>query len=311
MYDVLVTCPPMLGQLDAFINPARDYGLNLVAAETTQILSEDELISLLSGYHGWIIGDDPATRRVFEAGVAGKLKAAVKWGIGVDNVDFDACQDLGIPIANTPNMFGGEVADLAMALILGLARKTHYIDRGVRRGEWPKPACMSVSGKRVGVVGFGDIGKSLVKRLGGFDVAVTVYDPGVEGSMGFDYVERKPYPEGLQSCDFLVLTCSLTPENIHMVNEQTLTMMKSGSYVVNVARGPLVDEQALINSLRSGHTAGVALDVFEIEPPSRESPLLDMDQCILGSHNGSNTSEAVTRATMQALKEMANFLYGR
>ncbi|TAP38041.1 phosphoglycerate dehydrogenase [Alteromonas sp. KUL49] len=301
----------MLGQFHKFVNRANELGLELVPAQTTQVLSEEELIELLPNYDGWIIGDDPASKAVFEAGKNGKLKAAVKWGIGVDNVDFNACKDLGIPIINTPNMFGGEVADVGMALMLGLARQTYFIDRGVRDGKWPKPAGLSVSGKHIGVVGFGDIGRSLVKRLSGFDVTVTVYDPGVEGDEGFDFVKRAEFPNGLEECDFLIFTCALNKHNYHMLNEQTLALMKPGAHVVNVARGPLIDEVALIQALESGHISSAALDVFEVEPLPMESPLRTMPQCIFGSHNGSNTIEGVDRATFKALDEIASFLHGK
>src|SRR3546814_10081018 len=136
------------------------------------------MVDLLPQYEGWIIGDDPATRRVVEAGKAGRLKAAVKWGIGVDNVDFAACKDLDIPIVNTPNMFGGEVADVAVGYVIGLARQLFQIDRGIRAGEWPKPAGMSLAGKRVALVGFGDIGRSTARRLAAFDMPIIAYDPG-------------------------------------------------------------------------------------------------------------------------------------
>lgn len=306
---VLVTCPPMLGMFGEFVEPARELGLELVPAKTTQVLSEDELIALLPDYDGWIIGDDPATRLVFEAGIQGSLKAAVKWGIGVDNVDFAACKDLNIPIVNTPNMFGGEVADVAVSLLLALARQTHFIDREIRQNQaWPKPAGMSVSGKHIGVVGFGDIGESFVKRLSGFDVTTTVYDPGVEGNKGYDFVDRKVFPDGLEKCDFLVFTCALNQHNHHMLDSEVIATMKPGAMVVNVARGPLIDESSLIKALQSGHLAAAGLDVFEVEPLPKASPLRKMPQCIFGSHNGSNTKEGVRRATFKAIDEMANFL---
>src|SRR5690606_31124423 len=117
MKDVLVTCPPMLGQIGLFTDYAAERGLTLHPAQVTQTLSEDELKALLPGYDGWIIGDDPASRAVFQTAQGGRLRAAVKWGIGVDNVDFAACKDLGIPIINTPQMFGAEVADVATAFV--------------------------------------------------------------------------------------------------------------------------------------------------------------------------------------------------
>jgi D-3-phosphoglycerate dehydrogenase / 2-oxoglutarate reductase len=309
MKKVLVTCPPMLGMFDEFVQPAKELGVELVAAKTTQVLSEDELIALLPAYDGWIIGDDPATHRVFSAAKNGKLTAAVKWGIGVDNVDFEACKELGIPITNTPNMFGGEVADLAIGFMLGLARETFYIDREIRSNfAWPKPPGMSVAGKTIGVVGFGDIGYNTVKRLTGFDVNVTVYDPGVEGNRGFDFVSRKAFPEGLEALDFLIFTCALNKHNFHMLNAATIAKLKPGCKVVNVARGPLIDEPALIAALQSGHVSAAALDVFEEEPLPKASPLRGMSQCIFGTHNGSNTKEGVRRATFEAISKISGFL---
>lgn len=310
MHKVLVTCPPMLGLFDEFVEPARDLGLELVAAKTTQVLSEAQLMEQLPNYDGWIIGDDPATEQVFRAGKAGQLKASVKWGIGVDNVDFSACKELGIPITNTPNMFGGEVADVGISMMLALARQTHYIDREIRaNNSWPKPPGMSISGKHIGVVGFGDIGTSLVKRLSGFDVTATVYDPGVDGTRGFDFVERQAFPNGLEKCDFLIFTCALNKNNFHMLDAEAIGQLKQGSMVINVARGPLIDELALIDALQRGHIAAAGLDVFEEEPLPKASPLRDMPQCIFGSHNGSNTKEGVRRATQDAIIKLAGFLY--
>jgi D-3-phosphoglycerate dehydrogenase len=306
---VLVTCPPMLGMLDQFAGTAERNGLQLNGVQTTQVLSEEELISLLPDYDGWIIGDDPATRRVFEAGKQGRLKAAVKWGIGTDNVDFDACEDLGIPITNTPQMFGSEVADLAIGYLVGLARQSFLIDREIRaRNSWPKPAGVSLNGKRVGIVGFGDIGYATAKRLVGFDMYATAYDPVVEGNKGLDFVRRADWPDGLETLDFLVFTCSLNAENHHMLNEHTIHILKPGAFVINVARGPLIDELALINALESGQIGAAALDVFEKEPLPADSALRKMPQCIFGSHNGSNTVEAVTRASHEAIRKLSEFL---
>lgn len=307
---ILVTCPPMLGMIDEFIPLAAQQGHELVPAKVTQTLSEAELIELLPQFDGWIIGDDPATRRVFEAGKAGRLKAAVKWGIGVDNVDFAACKDLGIPIINTPNMFGGEVADVGVGYLIGLARQLFLIDRGIRLDNaWPKPAGMSLAGKTVGLIGFGDIGRSAAKRLAGFDMNVIAYDPGVEGNGGFDHVSRAAWPERVEEADFLFFTCALTAKNRHMLDADVLARTKQGVQVINVARGPLIDEQALISALQSGHVTAAALDVFEVEPLPAESPLRGMPRCIFGSHNGSNTKDAVRRASHEAMKRLFGFFH--
>lgn len=308
MHDILVTCPPMLGQIGRFMEPAAAQGLRLHPARVTQTLSEAELIALLPGYDGWIIGDDPATRAVFAAGRAGRLRAAVKWGIGVDNVDFAACRDLGIPVTNTPQMFGAEVADVATAYVIGLARDLFLIDRGVRAGGWPKPAGISLAGRRAGVVGLGDIGRNTAARLMALGLKVTAYDPGVAGDAGLAGLARAAWPEGVGDLDVLVFTCALTPANRHMLDAAVLAACKPGIRIVNVARGPLIDEAALVAALQAGHVHAAALDVFEVEPLPMDSPLRGMERCILGTHNGSNTVDGVIRASHAALDRLGEFL---
>lgn len=308
MKDVLVTCPPMLGQIDLFMDYAATRGLRLHPAQVTQVMSEAELKDLLPEYDGWIIGDDPATRAVFEAGQGGRLTAAVKWGIGVDNVDFAACKDLGIPIINTPMMFGAEVADVALGYVIGLARETFMIDRAVRAGDWIKPAGISLAGKTVGVVGLGDIGHNTCSRLQAFGMKVIAYDPGVEGDAGLNGLERAIWPNRVEEMDFLIFTCALNAHNHHMLNAEVLAKTKDGIRIVNVARGPLIDEAALIAALQSGKVYSAALDVFEVEPLPMKSPIREMERCILGTHNGSNTVDAVIRASHAAIDHLAGFL---
>lgn len=298
----------MLGMKEQFLPALEEEGVLVHCPDVIQTLSEEELIELLPDYDGWIIGDDPATRRVFEAGKKGRLKAAVKWGIGVDNVDFDACSDLGIPITNTPDMFGREVADVAVGYIVGLARETFLIDREIRAGGWPKNRGISLSGKCVGLVGYGDIGRNTARRLLAADMSIRCYDPAYAGTDGEPGIEFRKWPDGLETCDFLVFTCSMTEANRHMLDHETLAMCKPGVRVVNVARGPLIDEQALIESLRSGHVSSAALDVFEQEPLPGDSPLREMPRCIFGSHNGSNTSDAVAKTNDRAIAKLLEFL---
>lgn len=305
---VLVTCPPMLGMIEEFIPLAAEKGLELAPAKVAQTLSEEELINMLPQYDGWIIGDDPATRKVFQAGKAGKLKAAVKWGIGVDNVDFAACKDLGIPITNTPNMFGGEVADIAVGYVIALARQTFEIDRGVRAGEWQKPCGVSLAGKTVALVGYGDIGKNTAKRLLACEMKIIAYDPFASDDQALPQVERATWPQRIYEADFIVINCSLTQSSYHMLNAQVLDQCKQGVRVVNVGRGPIIDEQALEMALQSGRVFSAALDVFETEPLPRKSGLLICPRCVLGSHNASNTCDAVTRTSKIAIKIVAQFL---
>ena len=299
----------MLKRIDEFRPLFADKNITLVTPEVVQILTEAELLELVPAVDAWIIGDDPATAKVFEAGKNGKLKAAVKWGVGVDNVDFKACERLGIPIANTPRMFGAEVADLALAYTLGLARQSYLIDREVRKGNWIKPSGVSMAGKHVAVVGLGDIGQAVIKRLKGFDTLISAYDPFTsltKDDLGIDGIYQ--FPKHIETADFVILTCALTESSLHMINKETLALMKTGVYLINVARGPLIKETDLIDALHTGKVAAAALDVFETEPLLLNNPLHQFEQCIFGTHNGSNTVEAVRRASHKAIEILFNFL---
>ncbi len=305
---VLVTCPPMLGLIDEFAEDFAKHGLAFEAAKVTQILSVDELKELVPLYDGWIIGDDPATRAVVEAGVKGRLRAAVKWGVGVDNVDFPAFKDAGVPVENTPGVFGGEVADIALTYAIGLARETYRIDREIRSNNaWPKPSGVSISGRTVAIVGFGDIGSQTAKRIIACGGKVVVYDPYYKPVSGVD-VETATWPQRLDEADFLIFTCPLTPDTNGMFNDKTLPALKTGVRVVNVARGPVIRENALLKALETGVVHSAALDVFETEPLPTNSPLRTFDQCIFGSHNGSNSADAVRRVSRIAIKKISGFL---
>lgn len=306
---VLVTCPPMLKAIDQLRHLFEEKGIELLTPNVVQVLTEDELIEIVPTVDAWIIGDDPATERVFTAGKNGKLRAAVKWGVGVDNVDFKACEKLGIPIQNTPRMFGNEVADMAMAYFTGLLRDSYRVDREVRKGNWIKPPGMSTAEKTVALIGLGDIGLAVARRLKGFDVKINAYDPFTSlnaEQAGVDQVLS--FPDELGAADFVIITCALTPSSYHMINAETIAKMKDGVKIINVARGPLIDEPALIDALKSGKVSAAGLDVFEIEPLPADSELRAFEQCIFGTHNGSNTKEAVIRASYRAIDILFGFL---
>ncbi len=303
---VLITCPPMLGMMEELTPRFEQAGVHVTCPPVVQTLLVEELLTLVPRHDGWIIGDDPATREVLTAGRQGRLKAAVKWGVGVDNVDFTAAKELNIAITNTPNVFGAEVADVATGYVIGLARELFWIDRQVRAGNWVKPCGMSLQGKMAGVIGYGDIGRNVAKRLAVLGMDIVVYDPILKGqTIEFSTAD---WPDGLEATDYLVLTCALTPDNRHMLNHRTLKRAKRGVRIVNVARGPLIDEAALVDALNEGWVHSVALDVFETEPLPLESPLRNFDRCVFGTHNSSNTWETVRRASEMAIEKLFGFL---
>ena len=320
---ILITCPPMIKQIDRYDDIFKKYNLSYFCPNFTQVMSEEELMNILPNYDGWIIGDDPATRQVFEAGKQGKLKAAIKWGVGVDNVDFKACHDLNIPITNTPGMFGNEVADVAIGYMLGLARDLYFIDSSVKEGIWEKPTGVSLYGKKVCVIGFGDIGMNIVKRLVPFDMNICISDPNfidinnklvskndtnIFFAKSNNNIKLGSLEECLSDADFVIVSCALNSSTFHILNKNNLAITNKDLRLINVSRGPVVDENAVLELLDSGHIHGVAFDVFEVEPLSMNNKLREYKKNIFGSHNSSNTIEAVDKTSKKAIDELVKFL---
>lgn len=311
MHKILLTCPPMIGMLDAFEQSLKEANFDVTVPEFTQEMSEDALCEIIGDYDGWIIGDDPATRRVLEAGTAGKLKACMRWGVGTNNVDFEAFKKFQIPIENTPGVFGREVADLACHYVTALARQTYEIDQRVKKGEWFKPIGQSLWSARVLIVGFGDIGQQLAKRLKAHDMEVWFVDPHVSDSSIVRDCYKVEWPQAMSHVDFIVFTAPLNEKTFHMLNVDNVQMLRSGTKIVNVGRGPLIEEEAIISGLETGLIARAALDVFECEPfnLTTHSKLLKFsEQLILGSHNGSNTKEAVETVSKLCISKLSRFL---
>ena len=326
---VLITCPPMIKQIEKFEPLFKKHNLEYVCPKFEQVLSEEELIKLVPNYDGWIIGDDPATRKVFEAGSKDKLKAAVKWGVGTDNIDFKACKDLGIPITNIPNVFGEEVSDVAIGMLLNLTRKLHLIDLETKNGNWIKPCGESLTGKKVCLIGFGDIGKCTARKLLAFNLDVWVSDPAyskIQGKIKSNYGHGNDSKElttllesmnninidTLENClneaDYIIVTCALNKNTHYLINKDNIMKSKKGVKIINVARGPVVKEDDVVELLEKGFIEAVGFDVFETEPLPIDSKLRKFNQNIFGSHNGSNTLEGVIRTSEIAITKLKHFL---
>ena len=301
---VLITCRQMQNCYEEFRPAFESRALDVVLPPIIQQPSEDELIALIAEFDGMIAGDDPLTARVLEH--AGRMRIISKWGVGTDGIDQAAAALAGIAVTNTPAVFGDEVADVALGYVVMLARQLHRMHESIKTGGWLKHEGRTLAGNTLGIAGLGSIGQAVAQRAIGFDLQVVAHDVTdyarqAADRLGIELVDR----DGLfQRSDILVLCCPLTPETRHIVNARSLALMPSGAYVVNVARGPLVDEAALAAALERGHVAAAALDVFEEEPLPPSSPLRAFDQCVFGAHNGSNTREAVLRASARAVENL-------
>ena len=313
-YRVLITCPQLQQTIDEYRPFFAERKIEIEVPPVAQQLTEDELLQIIDRFDGVIAGDDPFTSRVLEKGR--RLRVVARWGVGVDAVDLESARRLGIRISNTPDVFSDEVADVVMGYIILLARQLHKLDRSVRSGGWPKFRGVSLRGKSLGVIGIGSVGRAVVLRAVAAGMAPLGYDivpptpvaSSFAAETGLRAVELE---ELLGTSDFISLNCNLTPANRHMLGRKQFSMMKHGVYIINAARGALMDERALVKALEEGRVAGAALDVFEEEPLPPHSPLRSIDNCIFGTHNASNrTQEAVQRVNELAIQNLLEGLKG-
>jgi D-3-phosphoglycerate dehydrogenase len=304
---VLVTNIMMLNERQRFEVLLRNESIEPIFPSVDQFLKEEELLSMVGDFDGWLAGDDQITRKVLEKSLP-KLKVISKWGTGTDSIDKVAAKELGVPVFNTTGAFGDAVSEIALSYMLSLSRKVLQTDRAVRNGEWPKYRCAGLVGKKLGIVGFGAIGKGIASRASAFKMSVCASDPFFSTSTDYAYVEQASLDSLVASCDYVCLACNLSEDNFHLINRERISKMKKGAVIINVARGPLIDELALIEALQSGQLSGAGLDVFEIEPLSSNNVLLSMENVILGTHNANNTDAAVELVHENTLQNLFNVL---
>jgi phosphoglycerate dehydrogenase-like enzyme len=296
---ILVTCRQMQLELPRHRERIERLGYEVVAPELVgrQQFTASELLEYSPRLVGIIAGDDQLNREFFDG--TAQLKTVIRWGIGMDSVDHEAARRHGVTVRNTPGVFGHEVADSAFGYVLNLARGFIAVDAAVRCGEWPRMEGVTLAGARLGIVGFGAIGREIANRGAGFDMDVVAFDPFIDTApAGVSMVDLEKL---LATSRFIVLACPLTPETFHLINADRLALVRSDAYLVNVARGPVVLEADLIDTLKSGRLAGAALDVFEVEPLPLASELRTLPTVVLGAHNASNTREGVVRASNAAV----------
>lgn len=301
---VLVSCIQLQHHIDEFRQAFSEREIKLLTPPIIQQLTEDELLPIIGEVDGMIAGDDHLTRIVLEHAL--RLRVIAKWGVGTDAIDLDAASDLGIRVSNTPGVLGDEVADVVIGYIVMLTRSLHLVDHDVRNGKWSKPEGRSLAGQTIGVVGLGSIGQAVCRRamaMGMRVIGTDIAEPAAEAAAAIG-VEVAELGALVETADVISLNCPLTPDNQQFVNGDLIRRMKRGARLVNTARGGLVDEVALAEALDSGHLGGAALDVFEVEPLPQGSPLRSRNDVILGSHNASNTTEAIARTSALAVRNV-------
>jgi D-3-phosphoglycerate dehydrogenase / 2-oxoglutarate reductase len=309
MQTILFSSPYMLLSIDRFRPILERRGLDLITPKVQERLSESDLLKYAGQFDGAICGDDYFTARVLDA-CAPRLKVISKWGTGVDSIDTAACERLGVKLYRTPNAFTLPVTDTVMGYILAFARRQPWMDRSMKAGEWKKNPCRALHECILGVVGVGTIGKTVIRRAHAFGMAllgndivdidhVFIAETGVKMTSLDDLLARS---------DFVSLNCTLNPTSQHLINRRTLSQMRPHAFLINTARGPIVDESALVAALQAGTIAGAALDVFETEPLPEGSPLRLMDNVMLAPHNANSSPAAWERVHWNTIKNLGEGL---
>jgi D-3-phosphoglycerate dehydrogenase len=281
------------------------YQIDLITPVVRERLEEEDLLAYAGQFDGALCGDDRFSARVLEA-CSPRLKVISKWGTGIDSIDRAAATRLGIQVCNTPNAFTLPVADTVMGYILAFARQLPWMDRALKSGGWEKLLARSLSECTLGVIGVGNIGKAVLRRARAFGMKLLGNDivpiaPDFIAEFG---VEMTTLRDLLERSDFVSLNCDLNPTSYHLINAETLGWMKPTAVLINTARGPVVDEPALIEALRSGRIAGAALDVFEVEPLPLDSPLRRMENVLLAAHNANASPAAWERVHWNTLRNL-------
>ena len=299
----LLVTPTSYGKNDSRLKTELEAQVSEVIYNPTgKPLTSGEVAKLLPGIDGYIAGLDGIDANAMKT--ADRLKVIARYGVGVDNVDLKVAREKGIVVTNTPGANSVSVAELALGLMLALARQIPEAVEAVHQGKWPRYSGISLEGKTIGILGLGAIGKQLARRLAGFDCRVLAFDPFADVSFANgNHVELTTMDEVIGQADFLSLHLPLLPETRGLVNDGFLSKMKKGSFLVNTSRGEVIDEDALLRALETGHLRGVALDAFTVEPPDPKNPLLALPQVIVTPHLGAQTDGATSNMGWLAMKD--------
>src|SRR5438552_10633801 len=310
-WKILITARTMNDVGVSALQRLREANCELLIPPKPGPFSADELLKLLPDVDGVLASMDKFTAAVLEAPGAAKLKIISRWGVGYDAIDVPTATRAGIVVAYVPGLLDEAVADFAFALLLALARRVHigHLDMtgGVWRGVWGN----DVFGKTLGILGCGRIGRAVARRATGFNMRLIAYDvqPNPEArQLGVKFVSLD---ELLAESDFLSLHAALTRQSRGLIGEAQLRRMKRTAYLINTARGALVDENALAQALQEGWIAGAALDTFVVEPLPAEHILRRAPNVLLTPHLASFARETGERVSTTAAQAIVDLMHGR
>lgn len=283
-----------------------DAGVEIIWVDANSPSVQDDILRLVPEASAIIVGLVPITEKIFEN--SSKLKIVSMYGVGVNHIDLEAARKKGVIVTNCPGSNDHAVADLTMGLMVTVARNIPQIDRDIRDGYWKKYLGGELWQKRLGLIGLGNIAKGVVHRAKGFDMQISAYDPYVSVEVASALgVQLQSFEEVISQSDFLSLHAPLTEETKCMFSNEQFKRMMPTSYLINTARGGLIDEQALYVALSNGDIAGAGLDVF-VEEPLKDSRLVELKNVVLTAHTGTHTKESIERMGIMAVENVLRVL---
>jgi phosphoglycerate dehydrogenase-like enzyme len=284
MDKVLISAMTLAGIDGAFVRVLREAGLELVYPNIGAQLTEAQLLEWLPGIKAALAGSEPYTARVLDA--YPQLRVIARVGVGYDAVDVEAATKHGCAVTITPGTNEGSVAEHAFCLMLGLARELVPQHLALKEGGWPRRATLPLRGRTLGIAGLGRIGKAMALRGTAFGMRILAYDPVPDKAFAANHqVTLVPFEQLLAEADYLTLHLPVTKESRYLINRRTLRLMKPTAFLINTARGVIVNEADLLEALRNKQIAGAGLDVFEEEPPGKH-PLFELDNVLVTPHAG-------------------------
>ena len=307
-WNVLLTARASFDAGERARDLLRSAGCRVTVADPFGPLEVPALAAALEGQDAVLASSDSYAASLFSSPLTAALKCVSRWGVGLDCVDLAAATRAGVVVCNTPGLLDEAVADYAWALLFAAARRVTAGEDLLRGGDWSVAWGHEIHGKTLGIVGCGRIGRAVARRASGFGMRVLGHDPLAPDTPG---IERVNLEKLLAESDFVTLHCALTAENRGLLDAARLARMKPTAYLVNTARGALVDEAALVAALRAGRLAGAALDAFAAEPLPATSPLRACPRLLITPHQAFNSVETGERVSLVAAEAIVDLMEGR
>ena len=307
-FNILITAFPFVNEYKRLRKLFINSNFNIKVVKTTQSLKEKDLLKLVENIDGILCGDDEINEKVLKK--ANKLKVLSKWGTGIDSIDLEACKKLNIKVYNTPGAFTESVATQALALILNFNRKILQNHNNIQKGIWNKLEGLTLVKKNIGIIGLGNIGLRIAELLVPFNSKVFGNDIKKisKKKLRKFKISFKSKNFIYQKSDIIILATDLNDTTKHLINSKLSKLIKSKPLIINIARGSIIEEKALIFLLQKKIIKGACLDVFEYEPLTKKSKLTKFNNVILTSHNAFNTKDEVNKVHLNTYKNLISGL---